>query len=68
MDEFLSRTFYGNTVLEWAIAFGIIIGAFVAGKVLYWISGGAIRQLTKRTKTWLDDILSTWWKSRWCSC
>jgi len=55
--ELVNRAFYGNTVLEWAIAFGIIIGAFLAGKILYWISGTVIRKLTKRTKTKLDDIL-----------
>jgi MscS family membrane protein len=57
MEDFLSRTFYGNTVLDWAIAFAIMIAAFLAGKVVYWASGTLIRQLTKRTKTKLDDIL-----------
>ncbi|MGD8896253.1 MAG: mechanosensitive ion channel family protein [Acidobacteriota bacterium] len=57
MEELLSRAFYGNTVLEWAIAFAIIIGAFLAGKILYWVSGTLIRRLTRRTKTRLDDIL-----------
>lgn len=57
MEEFLSREFYGNTVLQWAIAFGIIIGAFVAGKIVYWLSGTVVRKLTSKTKTKLDDIL-----------
>jgi len=57
MEAFLSKAFYGNTVLEWAIAFGIIIGAFLGGKILYWISGTVIRKLTQKTKTRLDDIL-----------
>ena len=57
MQDFLSRTYYGNTVLDWAIAFGIIIAAFILGKILYWVAGTVIRQLTKRTNTKLDDIL-----------
>ena len=57
MEELLSRTYYGNTVLDWAIAFGIIIAAFLVGKVVYWLSSTVFRQLTKRTKTNLDDII-----------
>lgn len=57
MEDFLGRTFYGNTVLDWAVAFAIIIAAFILGKIVYWLSGGVVRQLTKRTKTKLDDIL-----------
>lgn len=57
MEDFLSRAFYGNTVVQWATAFGIIIAAFVAGKGLYWFSGTVIRSLTRKTKTKLDDIL-----------
>jgi len=57
MEELLSRTYYGNTVLDWAIAFGIIIAAFLVGKIVYWLSSTVFRQLTKRTKTNLDDII-----------
>ena len=57
MEDFLSRTYYGNTVLDWAIAFAIIIAAFLVGKVVYWLSSTVFRQLTKRTKTNLDDII-----------
>ena len=57
MENFLSRTYYGNTVLDWAVAFGIIIAAFLAGKLVYWLSSTVFRQLTKRTKTNLDDII-----------
>ncbi len=54
MEEFLSQTYYGNTVLDWAIAFGIIIAAFLVGKIVYWLSSTVLRQLTK---TNLDDII-----------
>lgn len=57
MEEFLARSYYGNTVLDWAMAFGIIIVAFAVGKIVYWLSGTVFRRLTRRTKTNLDDII-----------
>jgi MscS family membrane protein len=55
--EFFERTYYGNTVTEWLTAAGIILGAVVVGKILYWICGGVLRRLTAKTKTRLDDII-----------
>jgi MscS family membrane protein len=55
--DFLQRTYYGNTVLDWLIALAIIVGAFVVGKALYWIFGNVVKQFTKKTKTRLDDII-----------
>ena len=57
MADFLTKTFYGNTIAQWAIALGIMVGVFVAGKALYWFFGGVIRKLTSKTKTRLDDII-----------
>jgi len=55
--EFMAKTFYGNTITQWAIALGIIVGAFVVGKALYWVFGSVVRKLTAKTKTRLDDII-----------
>jgi MscS family membrane protein len=57
MQELWSRTFYGNTVLDWTIALGIMVGAVIAGKAVYWIFANGVRQLTRRTKTKLDDLV-----------
>ena len=58
MDNgFWSQQFYYNTVTNWAIAFGVILGAVILGKILYWISGKIIKKITERTKSKLDDIL-----------
>jgi len=57
MTEFLSQSFYGNTILEWLTAAGIALGAAVVGKILYWLLSGVARKLTAKTKTNLDDIL-----------
>jgi MscS family membrane protein len=56
-DGFLSNTYYGNTVLDWAIALGIIIVAMVVGKTLYWFCKTVLRKLTRKTETKLDDII-----------
>ncbi len=57
MQEFFEKTFYYNTIGEWAISLGIILGSVVAGKILYWISGNVIKKLTTKTKTKIDDII-----------
>ena len=49
--------YYGNTVLEWVIAFGVIISSFFVAKLVYWICKNVISKLTKKTKTSLDDLL-----------
>ncbi len=57
MQTFLEKAFYGNTVLDWLLALGIMIAAVAAGKALYWVFGNLVRQLTKRTKPKLDDLI-----------
>ena len=55
--EVLHQEFYGNSILNWAIAVGILILSFVVVKMLYWIFSNVIRRLTSKTKTNLDDVL-----------
>lgn len=55
--EFWSQEFYYNTITSWAIALGILLGAVMLGKIIYWISGKIIRKITAKTKSKLDDIL-----------
>lgn len=57
MKEFFEKTFYYNTVGEWAISLAIIIGAVIAGKILYWIFGNIFKKITAKTKTKIDDII-----------
>ncbi len=54
---FLDEIFLGNTVQDWGIAIGIILGSFVATKIIYWIIANVVKGLTKKTKTNLDDVL-----------
>ena len=55
--EVLHQEFYGNSILNWAIAVGILILSFVVVKMLYWIFSNIISRLTSKTKTNLDDVL-----------
>lgn len=55
--EIIHQEFYGNSILNWAIAVGILILSFVVVKMLYWIFSNVIRRLTSKTKTNLDDVL-----------
>ncbi len=57
MPAFFSKTFYGNTVGDWALSLAIILGAIVVGKLLYWIFSGVLRKATQKTKTKFDDII-----------
>ena len=57
MPDFLAQTFYGNTIDQWLMSFGIIIGAMLVGKTLYWLFANVLRRLTKKTSTKLDDII-----------
>jgi MscS family membrane protein len=55
--SFFDKLYYGNTIEQYLIAFGIILAAIIGGKILYWISKKFISKLTARTKSKLDDII-----------
>lgn len=57
MKEFLSKTFYGNTVSEWLISLLIIAGSFLVAKLLYWVFANVVKKITKTTKSKLDDLI-----------
>ncbi len=57
MSEIFQTTYYNNTVLEWLIALGIILGVYILGKIVYRIFSTIVRKLTAKTKTKLDDII-----------
>ena len=57
IDNLFSETFYGNSILDWAISLSIIVGAVIIGKIAYWFFSKTAKRLTKKTKTKFDDIL-----------
>ena len=54
---FLDEKFLGNSIEDWGIAIGIVIGSFIATKIAYWVIANIVTSLTKKTKTNLDDVL-----------
>ena len=57
MMEFLEKTYYGNTIGEWALALIILIASILLSKLVYFLISKFIKQFTKRTKNKLDDII-----------
>ncbi len=57
LQELLERTYYGNTVGQWAAALGLIVLSIIVGRLLYWILGRWVKALARRTETRLDDLL-----------
>lgn len=55
--NFWDKMYYGNTVLDYAICFGIILASVVLGKLVFLLFKNVIKVFTKKTKTKLDDIL-----------
>ena len=53
----MTKTYYGNTVLQWLITFLIIVGALVVGRAVYWLIGKTVKRMAAKTRTHLDDIL-----------
>ena len=55
--DFLDKVYYGNTFFEWLLAFAIMIGVAVLGRLVYWLLGNIVKRITRRTKTKIDDII-----------
>ena len=57
MDSILTTEYYGNTPIDWLIAFGIVFVSVLAGRVIYWLFSRVVRIFTAKSKTKLDDII-----------
>ncbi len=55
--DFWNYTYYGNTILQYTITLGIILGSIILAKLFYWISKNILLKITSKTKTNLDYIL-----------
>lgn len=56
-NPFLSITFFGNTLLQYFIFFGILAVSIIVGKIAYYIIKNVVKVLTKKTDTVADDML-----------
>ncbi|HHE64647.1 MAG TPA: mechanosensitive ion channel family protein [Bacteroidetes bacterium] len=57
MPEFLEKTFYNNTLYQWAISLLIVLGFVLIAKVVFWLFKKIVKKATEKTKTKLDDLL-----------
>lgn len=57
MTDFLTKTFWHNSILSWSIALGAILLCYVGAKILLWVTNKFVKKYTEKTKTQLDDIL-----------
>jgi MscS family membrane protein len=57
LSDFLSQTFYNNTLENWFYALIFLLGGIILSKVIYWIFKSIISKLTSKTTTNLDNIL-----------
>jgi len=55
--EFIAIEFYGNTVLAYMKAVGIVLASIVLGKAAYYLINRYIKKLLAKTETKLDDLL-----------
>jgi MscS family membrane protein len=56
-DSIFTKAFYGNTIIEWLIAAGLVILSIMFAKFVYMAIGKFFKKLTSRTDSQLDDIL-----------
>lgn len=56
-SDFLSKSYFGNTIEHYLIFFAMLAIGIIAGKLIYWVSKNIIRKFAARTKTKFDDII-----------
>ncbi len=57
MTDFLGRMYFGNTMTEWLIAAGIVIGAVLVGRIVYWIFGRFVKRAVAKARTRSADLV-----------
>ena len=55
--EVFDNVYYGNTVLQWTTALGIIVATILIGRLVFWTSKNMVRKIASKTVTKLDDLL-----------
>ena len=59
MQEFLGMTFLGLPAERWLLALAYVVGGFVVGILVSWISRNLLRRAFAKTKTRIDDLILT---------
>ena len=54
--DFFEKTFYNNTVKEWAIALGFIILSILVARATFWFVNNVLKKRAEKTKSSFDDL------------
>ena len=57
MTDFFARTYFGNTMGQWLTAAGIVIGAVLVGRIVYWTFGRFIKRAVAKARTKLANLI-----------
>ncbi len=57
MNEFLARMYFGNTMGQWLTAAGIVVGAVLLGRIVYWIFGRFVKRAVAKARTRLAGLV-----------
>jgi MscS family membrane protein len=57
MEDILDYAIAGIDLSRWVIAFAYIVGSFIVGKLIAFISSHILRRLASKTKSKIDDII-----------
>ncbi len=55
--EIFEKSFYGNTIREWFIAFLIILSSIIISRIIYWLIGRTLKKMAQKTKSRIDYII-----------
>tara|TARA_Y100000385_G_C13018041_1_gene604788 strand:+ start:292 stop:1344 length:1053 start_codon:yes stop_codon:yes gene_type:complete len=55
--KYLNQEIFGNSIENWLIAAGVLVGSFMVVKILYWIFSNIFQKVALKTKNNLDDTL-----------
>jgi MscS family membrane protein len=57
IEELMSASYFGNTILDYSRALGIVLGAVIVGKIIYYFINRYLKKLAAKTETNLDDLI-----------
>jgi MscS family membrane protein len=57
LEHFMSQVYFGNTMDRYIYFFLVIIGAAVMARLIYYFFKNSARNVAKKTKTSLDDVI-----------
>lgn len=56
-QDILAIELWGNNLVQYALFLGVLVGAFLGTKIIYFLFSKVFHALTKKTKSDLDDII-----------